>query len=156
LEKTVRLNEAFYSFTQASKSLEAYYLKLGEKVQYPNNPVNWEPEGNGNGLDLQDTRGNKRQQDQGRQDTGCQRTDYQKQASGVREKFSRGVKILTGQRNIQRGNEEVKKWGSKKTAKKQQLHHFIAYLLLHCVFGIDFDNKDPEETWTKDSTFFRR
>ncbi len=41
MEKTVRLNEAFYSFTQASKSLEAYYLKLGEKVQYLNNPVNW-------------------------------------------------------------------------------------------------------------------
>jgi PAS domain S-box-containing protein len=34
LDKAVRLNEAFYSFTQASKSLEAYYLKLGEKVQY--------------------------------------------------------------------------------------------------------------------------
>ncbi|RJQ22410.1 MAG: PAS domain S-box protein [Nitrospiraceae bacterium] len=34
MEKTVRLHEAFYSFTQASKSLEAYYTKLGEKVQY--------------------------------------------------------------------------------------------------------------------------
>jgi signal transduction histidine kinase len=34
LDKTVRLNEAFYSFTQASKSLETYYAKLGEKVQY--------------------------------------------------------------------------------------------------------------------------
>lgn len=34
MDKAVRLNEAFYSFTQASKSLEAYYSKLSEKVQY--------------------------------------------------------------------------------------------------------------------------
>jgi nitrogen fixation/metabolism regulation signal transduction histidine kinase len=34
LDKTVRLNEAFYSFTQASKSLETYYARLSEKVQY--------------------------------------------------------------------------------------------------------------------------
>jgi nitrogen fixation/metabolism regulation signal transduction histidine kinase len=34
LDKSVRLNEAFYNFTQASKSLETYYAKLSEKVQY--------------------------------------------------------------------------------------------------------------------------
>jgi len=34
LDKAVLLNEAFCSFTRASKSLEAYYTKLGEKVQY--------------------------------------------------------------------------------------------------------------------------
>ena len=34
MDKTVRLNEAFYSFTQASKSLETYYARLSEKVQY--------------------------------------------------------------------------------------------------------------------------
>lgn len=34
MEKTVKLNEAFHSFTQASKSLETYYEKLGEQVQY--------------------------------------------------------------------------------------------------------------------------
>jgi signal transduction histidine kinase len=34
MEKTVKLNEAFHSFTQASKSLETYYAKLSQKVQY--------------------------------------------------------------------------------------------------------------------------
>ncbi|MBI5409575.1 MAG: hypothetical protein HZA14_09450 [Nitrospirae bacterium] len=34
MEKTVKLNEAFYSFTQASRSLETCYAKLSEKVQY--------------------------------------------------------------------------------------------------------------------------
>lgn len=34
MEKAVKLNEAFHNFTQASKSLEAYYEKLREKVQY--------------------------------------------------------------------------------------------------------------------------
>ncbi len=34
MEKTVKLNEAFNSFTQASKSLETYYEKLGKQVQY--------------------------------------------------------------------------------------------------------------------------
>ncbi len=34
MEKTVKLNEAFHSFTEASKSLETYYAKLGQKVQY--------------------------------------------------------------------------------------------------------------------------
>ncbi|RJQ45400.1 MAG: PAS domain S-box protein [Nitrospiraceae bacterium] len=34
MDKTVKLNEAFHSFTQASKSLELYYARLGEKVQY--------------------------------------------------------------------------------------------------------------------------
>ncbi len=34
MEKTVKLNEAFHSFTQASKSLETYYEKLGKQVQY--------------------------------------------------------------------------------------------------------------------------
>ncbi len=34
MDQTVRLNEAFNSFTQASKSLETYYAKLREKVQY--------------------------------------------------------------------------------------------------------------------------
>lgn len=34
MDKAVRLNEAFHSFTQASKSLETYYGKLSEKVQY--------------------------------------------------------------------------------------------------------------------------
>ncbi len=34
MEKTVKLNEAFDSFTQASRSLETYYAKLSQKVQY--------------------------------------------------------------------------------------------------------------------------
>ena len=34
MDKAIRLNEAFHIFTQASKSLETYYAKLGEKVQY--------------------------------------------------------------------------------------------------------------------------
>ena len=34
MDKAIRLNEAFHSFTQASKSLETYYGKLSEKVQY--------------------------------------------------------------------------------------------------------------------------
>ncbi|MBI5056692.1 MAG: hypothetical protein HZB61_08765 [Nitrospirae bacterium] len=34
MEKALKLNEAFYSFTQASKSLEAYYTKLSEQVRY--------------------------------------------------------------------------------------------------------------------------
>ena len=34
MEKTVKLNEAFHSFTQASKSLETYYEKLGKQVKY--------------------------------------------------------------------------------------------------------------------------
>jgi nitrogen fixation/metabolism regulation signal transduction histidine kinase len=34
MEKAVKLNEAFDSFTQASKSLETYYAKLSQKVQY--------------------------------------------------------------------------------------------------------------------------
>ncbi len=34
MEEAVKLNEAFHSFTQASKSLEAYYGKLSERVQY--------------------------------------------------------------------------------------------------------------------------
>ncbi len=34
MEKAVKLNEAFRSFTQASKSLETYYARLAEKVQY--------------------------------------------------------------------------------------------------------------------------
>jgi len=33
MDKQVRLNEAFHSFTQASRSLETYYAKLSEKVQ---------------------------------------------------------------------------------------------------------------------------
>ncbi len=34
MEKVTRLNEAFYNFTQASKSLETYYEKLSERVRY--------------------------------------------------------------------------------------------------------------------------
>ncbi|MBI5665171.1 MAG: PAS domain-containing protein [Nitrospirae bacterium] len=34
MENAVKLNEAFHNFTQASKSLETYYEKLREKVQY--------------------------------------------------------------------------------------------------------------------------
>ena len=34
MEKTVKLNEAFHNFTQASKSLETYYARLSDKVQY--------------------------------------------------------------------------------------------------------------------------
>ncbi len=34
MEKAVKLNEAFHNFTQASRSLETYYEKLREKVQY--------------------------------------------------------------------------------------------------------------------------
>jgi PAS domain S-box-containing protein len=34
VEKAVKLNEAFHNFTQASRSLETYYEKLREKVQY--------------------------------------------------------------------------------------------------------------------------
>lgn len=34
MEKAVKLNEAFHNFTQASKSLETYYEKLREQVQY--------------------------------------------------------------------------------------------------------------------------
>ncbi len=34
MANTAKLNEAFYSFTEASKSLEAYYRKLHEKVRY--------------------------------------------------------------------------------------------------------------------------
>jgi nitrogen fixation/metabolism regulation signal transduction histidine kinase len=34
MENIVKLNEAFCNFTRASKSLETYYKKLGEKVQY--------------------------------------------------------------------------------------------------------------------------
>ena len=34
MEKTVKLNKAFHNFTQASKSLETYYARLSEKVQY--------------------------------------------------------------------------------------------------------------------------
>ncbi len=34
MEKAVKLDEAFRSFTQASKSLETYYARLAEKVQY--------------------------------------------------------------------------------------------------------------------------
>ncbi len=34
MENALKLNEAFHNFTQASKSLETYYEKLREKVQY--------------------------------------------------------------------------------------------------------------------------
>ncbi|MBI5741667.1 MAG: PAS domain S-box protein [Nitrospirae bacterium] len=34
MDKQVRLNEAFHSFTQASRSLEAYYAKLSDRVQH--------------------------------------------------------------------------------------------------------------------------
>ncbi len=34
MEETLKLNEAFYNFTKASKSLETYYEQLSEKVQY--------------------------------------------------------------------------------------------------------------------------
>jgi PAS domain S-box-containing protein len=34
MENIVKLNEAFHNFTRASKSLETYYKKLAEKVQY--------------------------------------------------------------------------------------------------------------------------
>jgi signal transduction histidine kinase len=34
VEKVVKLNEAFQSFTQASKTLETYYEKLNKRVQY--------------------------------------------------------------------------------------------------------------------------
>jgi len=34
VEKAVRLNEAFHNFTEASKNLQTYYDKLGEKVRY--------------------------------------------------------------------------------------------------------------------------
>ncbi len=34
MEKVLELNKAFCNFTQASKSLEAYYKKLSERVQY--------------------------------------------------------------------------------------------------------------------------
>ena len=34
MEESLKLNEAFYNFTKASKSLETYYEQLSEKVQY--------------------------------------------------------------------------------------------------------------------------
>jgi signal transduction histidine kinase len=34
MKETLKLNEAFYNFTKASKSLETYYGHLSEKVQY--------------------------------------------------------------------------------------------------------------------------
>ncbi len=34
MEKAIKLNEAFQSFTQASKSLETYYARLAERVRY--------------------------------------------------------------------------------------------------------------------------
>ncbi len=34
MEEAVKLNEAFHSFTRASKSLEVYYEKLSDKVRY--------------------------------------------------------------------------------------------------------------------------
>jgi PAS domain S-box-containing protein len=34
MENVIKLNEAFHSFTQASKSLESHYAKLGERVDY--------------------------------------------------------------------------------------------------------------------------
>ena len=34
MEEAVKLNEAFHSFTQASKSLELYYEKLSDRVKY--------------------------------------------------------------------------------------------------------------------------
>ncbi|GBD96506.1 MAG TPA: PAS domain-containing protein [Nitrospirae bacterium] len=34
MEKVIKLNEAFHSFTQASKSLQTYYEKLKERVHY--------------------------------------------------------------------------------------------------------------------------
>jgi signal transduction histidine kinase len=34
MENVVKLNEAFHSFTQASKSLESHYAKLSERVDY--------------------------------------------------------------------------------------------------------------------------
>lgn len=39
MEETVKLNEAFQTFTQASKSLESYYGKLSERVRYLTNEL---------------------------------------------------------------------------------------------------------------------
>jgi PAS domain S-box-containing protein len=39
VKETVKLNEAFQTFTQASKSLESYYGKLSERVRYLTNEL---------------------------------------------------------------------------------------------------------------------
>jgi nitrate/nitrite-specific signal transduction histidine kinase len=46
VEETVKLNEAFQTFTQASKSLESYYGKLSERVRYLTNELERKNSGN--------------------------------------------------------------------------------------------------------------